>query len=198
MKNDIVFTAGVIADTHTPDRVESLHPGVLDCFREANVSLILHAGDICLPQVVKTLETVAPVVAVAGNRDIFFKPRLPKVRTLNLAGVPVALMHGHGTVQQYLMEKVRFYLNGYRFEDFLPILTHVPVTTRVVVFGHSHVAVNESRDGLYFFNPGSACFSITKQAISVGLLHIFSDGGIQGKIVLLRGAQIINRKWVSD
>jgi len=198
LKREVVFVAGIIADTHIPDRVESLHPQVLEHFNKEKVQLILHAGDICVHGGVDELEKVAPVVGVAGNRDFFIKPKLPVMRTLTLAGVPVALLHGHGTFCQYLSIKIRYMLRGYRFEDFLPVLTHVPVTTRLVIFGHSHIALYRERDGIFLFNPGSACFTLPGKPISIGILYIFSDGEFQGKIVPLEGARIKNRKWIFE
>ena len=60
---------GVVADTHIPDRVRSLHPDLLPGLKAANAEVILHAGDICSPVVLAELSQVAPVVAVRGNRD---------------------------------------------------------------------------------------------------------------------------------
>ncbi|MCA9469258.1 MAG: metallophosphoesterase family protein, partial [Nitrospira sp.] len=53
---------GVISDTHGLVR-----PEVFEVFQ--GVEVILHAGDIGHEEVLRTLETIAPVVAVRGNND---------------------------------------------------------------------------------------------------------------------------------
>lgn len=53
---------GIISDTHGLVR-----PQVLEALTGAE--LIIHAGDIGNSDVLKTLETIAPVIAVRGNND---------------------------------------------------------------------------------------------------------------------------------
>src|SRR5512140_1331262 len=105
MPDNPVFVAGVVADTHIPDRAPGMHPQVSTALRQAGVSLILHAGDICTPRGLDELRKIAPVEAVRGNRDWSFIPALPLVRRLELGGVVVALMHGHGGFLNYLRDK---------------------------------------------------------------------------------------------
>ena len=95
----MAITLGLIADTHIPDRRSSLHPQILTAFKEAGVAAILHAGDICSPQVLERLETVAPVYAVRGNRDWVLLRHLPSTRLLEFGGIRVAMAHGHGRWQ---------------------------------------------------------------------------------------------------
>jgi uncharacterized protein len=51
----------------------------------------------------------------------------------------------------------------------------------VVISGHSHVAKQETRDGVLYFNPGSAGPRRFKLPISVGKL-IVNDGGVHAEI----------------
>ena len=53
-----------------------------------------------------------------------------------------------------------------------------------VVYGHSHVAKSEMRNGVLYFNPGSAGPRRFSLPISVGKLEI-SATGIQGSVHLL-------------
>ena len=53
---------GILSDTHNLLRGEVL--SVLE-----GVDCILHAGDICRPDILEKLETIAPVYAVRGNAD---------------------------------------------------------------------------------------------------------------------------------
>lgn len=190
-----LLTVGVVADTHVPDRVDALHPQLIPALKEAQVDLILHAGDICSATVIKQLETVAMVKAVAGNRDLFLKEKIPPIYLFELAGVPTALMHGQGTILEYWTEKLNYYSHGYRLKDYLPVVMHVPITTQLVIFGHTHYAENLIIDGLHLFNPGSAGYGIGGKSPSFGIVQIWKGGRIDGKIMALKGAVIKNRKW---
>ncbi len=54
----------------------------------------------------------------------------------------------------------------------------------VVVSGHSHTPKQETRDGVLYFNPGSAGPRRFKVPVSVGRL-ILEDGGVRGEILNL-------------
>lgn len=169
-------TLGLIADTHVPDRRRTLRPGVLDEFRKARISTILHAGDIAIPQVLRKLETVAPVVAVRGNRDWFGFDDLPYHRTITVGDVLIGLTHGHGGWVKYLGDKARYLLRGPQsFEVALyramGIFSYK--TVDVVVFGHNHEPMIREIDGRLVVNPGSACSqALSQKAPTIGLLHI--------------------------
>jgi uncharacterized protein len=53
-----------------------------------------------------------------------------------------------------------------------------------VVSGHSHVPKQETRDGVLYFNPGSAGPRRFKLPVSVGRL-ILRDGEVRGELVEL-------------
>jgi putative phosphoesterase len=93
---------------------------------------IVHAGDIGAPEVLEALGRIAPMTAVRGNNDHGpWARRLPERETLEIARVRICVIHD-------LAE-----LDG-------------PGDARVVVFGHSHQAKREMRDGVLYVNPGSA------------------------------------------
>jgi hypothetical protein len=52
---------------------------------------------------------------------------------------------------------------------------------RVVVFGHSHIPVNEDLDGLLLFNPGSPTWPRRAPFPSMGILWI-ADGEVEGEV----------------
>jgi len=177
---DGVLTIGVVSDTHIPDRTRWLHPELVPALRQARVSAILHGGDISVPRVLETLQEVAPVTAVRGNRDWAFAGQLPWEQRLEFGGVPVALVHGHGTWSRYLWDKLQFMTSGYdlrRYQRTWRSLTEA----RVIIFGHTHRAENHWQDGRLWFNPGSAC---SRGYPSFGLLR-FSAGQVSGEIVRL-------------
>jgi predicted phosphodiesterase len=53
-----------------------------------------------------------------------------------------------------------------------------------VISGHSHKPSQQVKDGVLYFNPGSAGPRRFKLPISVGQLHIL-DGEIKGKLLAL-------------
>lgn len=179
-------TLGVLADTHVPDRKQQLAPVVLRIFREANVSAILHAGDITSRRVLHTLENIAPVYAVRGNRDWVALGKLPFECILNIAGIRLALTHGHGRWWEYLRDRVVYLFAGYKPEIFQARLLENYSSAQVIIFGHTHRALNQWVDGKLLFNPGTPHRLQTNQTPpSVGLLHIGATGAVESKIVLL-------------
>ena len=191
------LTIGIVADTHVPDRARALNPQIQDIFKENHVELILHAGDICNHEVLGSLEKVAPVKAVRGNRDWFFAPPLPMLYEMNLGGIPILLLHGHANPIHYISDKIDHTLRGYRFARYENFLGENFPQYRVYVFGHSHAAENRLVDGRLFFNPGSASVPWQKGSLpSVGVLRIYSDGSVEGKINALKGWRLMNKEWV--
>jgi putative phosphoesterase len=183
-----VITIGVVADTHIPDRARSIHPRVLTLFREAGVDAILHAGDVSTPATLQQLNAIAPVHAVRGNRDWVALRTLPLTRQLTFDGVTVGLTHGHGPVVNYLIDRMDYLLRGYRLEMFVPRLLRDFPEADVIVFGHTHRALNYRVDGKLVFNPGSPHFPDPKtSAPSVGLLYISDGGTVEGEIKPLPG-----------
>ncbi|MCC6187826.1 MAG: metallophosphoesterase [Anaerolineales bacterium] len=146
-----MITLGVVADTHVPDRLPALPPALFEAL--AGVDAILHAGDVCVPGVLRELERVAPVHAVAGNRDWFL--RLPLDRVLAFEGVRLGLTHGHGGLWGYAREKLRYYTVGYYHQRFLRQVWARFLGVQAIVFGHSHWPVNFRQNGVLLFNPGS-------------------------------------------
>lgn len=149
-------TVGVISDTHgllRPEAVRALH----------GAELILHAGDVGSPEVLRGLEAMAPVVAVRGNND-----HGPWADTLPLAD---AIEIGGSTV--YMLHDVNELDLDPRAAGFA-----------VVIAGHSHRPLCETRDGVLFFNPGSAGPRRFRLPISLGELRI-SDRAVEGVLKTL-------------
>lgn len=180
------ITLGVAADTHVPDRAAGLHPALLDCFSEQKVDAILHAGDICTPDVLVELSRIAPVHAVRGNRDIFFLRSLPDKLNLEFNGISIGLVHGHGNLRNYLTDRLRYYLGGLKILRFRQRAVETFPNSQVIVFGHIHHPVHHWVDRKYLFNPGSACCPDNFPGPpSAGLLFLHQDGSVEGKIFSL-------------
>ena len=151
---------GVISDTHGfyDPRVTPLLDGV---------EHILHAGDVGSPDVVRRLSEIAPVTVVRGNNDRDGECALyPDAEWLELAGCRVRLTH-----------IVKVPAEGSAgLDDYL--------NSDVVVYGHSHIAFQERRGPVLFFNPGAAGKRRFKVVPSVGLLEL-GPGGAEGRIMPL-------------
>jgi len=159
---------------------------LLASFREAQVHAILHAGDICIPGVLKTLEQIAPVYAVQGNRDFFRMRNLPLRRNLQFAGTTIGLVHSHGQIKENLIEGLRMIRYGLQLDFYYQRTLSSFPSSNVVVFGHIHYPVNEWINGQLLFNPGSACsYDHSKSRPSAGLLHLHPEGIIYGEIIYL-------------
>ena len=135
---------GVVSDTHG-----LLRPEVIDLFN--GVDLILHAGDIGDPGVLKDLKSVAPVIAVRGNNDTaMWARRIPETKVVAVGDARIYMLHDLKELDRDPSEA------GYH----------------AVVAGHSHRPVIEKRDGVLFLNPGSAVPRRFKLPISVARLTV--------------------------
>jgi hypothetical protein len=145
----------LIADTHIPDHMQQFPKGVLDALKRVNADRILHAGDISSQRVIDSLNKIAPVTAVQGNRDWFFRLKIDPVAQLDIYGQHITLSHGHGTIQQYLWDKVVSLVRGYRLERYQKMLSRAFPESRVIIFGHTHVQIAKWIGNRLFINPGS-------------------------------------------
>jgi putative phosphoesterase len=144
---------GVISDTHGLLRAEAI-----EAMRGSEQ--IIHAGDVGSPEILEQLAAVAPVTAVRGNIDKEDSLRkLPETQVLELGGISMYVLHD--LTELDLKPKAAGFA--------------------VVVSGHSHVPKQETRDGVLYFNPGSAGPRRFKLPVSVGRL-IVEDGRVRGEI----------------
>lgn len=101
------------------------------------------------------------MVAVRGNIDkAAWARHLPETEVLELAGASIYVLHD---------------------------LNHLDIRPKaagfsVVISGHSHVPKQEKRDGVLYFNPGSAGPRRFKLPVSVGKL-IVENGNVRGEIL---------------
>jgi len=190
------FIVGVVADTHIPDRVDALHPSLLDELRRQGVHLILHAGDISVARVLPELAQIAPVRAVTGNRDFLLKRQLPHTQRLEIFGSKVSLTHGHMGPRIYWQDKLAHYARGYAFERYQQRFDAFFADARVIIFGHTHHPENRWIDGRLYFNPGSASHGDRQlPQPTFGLLKFYEDGRIESSLIPLTGAAIRMKKW---
>jgi uncharacterized protein len=156
----------VLSDTHAPRRWRSCPPRVAEQLRSAD--LILHAGDVCVAPVLAELAQYAPVTAVVGNND---GPDVAdwgaaETAALTLDGLHVAMLHDSGPSAGRLARMRR------RFPE-----------ADLVVFGHSHIPLDESGYGLRIFNPGSPTDRRRQPHGTLGVLRI-EDGTIAAAAIV--------------
>lgn len=118
----------LISDTHGLLRPEA--EAALE-----GADLILHAGDVGREDILHALESIAPVVAVRGNVDGGdWADALPLTQSVQVDGAQIYMIH-----------------------DQADLTAHPPpADCAVLVYGHSHRPLVESRGGILFVNPGSA------------------------------------------
>ena len=152
----------VLSDTHAPRFWKGCPPAVAECLD--GVDLILHAGDVCTPDVLVELARWAPVRAVLGNNDgpDVAEWGAPATLELDLAGLTVAMIHDSGPATGRAGRMRR------RFP-----------AADLVVFGHSHIPWDTAQDGQRLFNPGSPTDKRRQPRGTMGLLEIV-DGELLG------------------
>lgn len=181
---------GLISDTHIPLDANMLPPHIRYAFR--GVDLILHAGDIYVPAVLDGLETIAPVIGVRGNGDTDFPqdPRLQETQVLEMGGLRLGATHG------FLYPE----FPPYSFEEMVRNEFGGPLD--IIVFGDTHVALNEEYKGVLLINPGSPTVpnGLFKLG-TVGLLEI-EEGKVEASILdlgdfsgLLSEAELSSKIW---
>lgn len=151
---------GVISDTHG-----YLDPRALAALR--GVAQILHAGDIGSPQIIDQLEAIAPVQAVQGNVD---------------AGTPLA--RRFPATQRVVIEGVRIHMTHVGGQPATLARALPDPRPDVYIFGHSHVALLETIDGVLFLNPGAAGRPRFGGGLSIALLDV-AAGRATARIVPL-------------
>jgi len=151
MKNSVKI--GVLSDTHlhqvTEEFVEIYNHYLSD------MDLVLHAGDVVSPDVIDFL-AAKDFHGVSGNMDPeAVRQLLPKKKIIHSSGYKIGLIHGWGQ-SDGLEDRI------------LPLFHNVDI----IVYGHSHIASNHVKEGILFFNPGTATGYSASGEHSVGILDL--------------------------
>ena len=125
----------VVSDSHGKvdkliQAVEQVHPGY-----------VLHLGD-CQRDLEKLRQAfpMLPMEGVPGNCD-YGSCDQPE-RLIELGGVRILMLHGH--------------TRGVKSDVMRAVWAARECGAQVLLFGHTHEALCECRDGLWVVNPGSA------------------------------------------
>ena len=135
---------GLISDTHGLLRAEAIHA-------LTGSELILHAGDIGKPEVLNSLQSLAPVLAIRGNNDRGqWAQGLPDILDLRINGVTVQIIHNVKEIEDDLTARA----------------------VHAVISGHSHKPGIVQREQVLFVNPGSAGPRRFKLPVAVAALRM--------------------------
>ena len=128
----------------------------------------MHAGDVCTVDVLGELSAYAPVRAVRGNNDgaDIAAWGAPETLEWDLAGLAVAMVHDSGRASGRCARLRRQF-----------------PAAQLVVFGHSHIPLDQAGDGLRIFNPGSPTDRRRQPHGTFGLLHIEDGSLIKAQII---------------
>lgn len=156
----------VVSDTHAPTRWRGIPPPLVASLERADV--ILHAGDVCRTSVLDELARYAPVHVVLGNNDdetitawgATFRA------LLDLDGLAVGMIHDSGSATG----------RDRRMRAFFP-------EADLVVFGHSHIPLDEPGGAVHLFNPGSPSDPRRQPLPTYGELTIDSGRLVDSRIV---------------
>ena len=147
---------GVISDTHG-----LLRPEALDALKGSE--LIIHAGDIGKPEVLTSLTSLAPVLAIRGNNDReSWAKKIPDILHLRANGACLFIIHNVNDLE------VDPGAEGFH----------------AVISGHSHKPSLTNSEGVIFLNPGSVGPRRFKLPVALARLRI-QGGKVNAKIVEL-------------
>ena len=150
-------TIGVVSDTHG-----LLRPQAAEALRGSD--RILHAGDVGAPEILEALKQIAPVIAIRGNVDTApWATTLPLTEVLEVNGVSIYMLHDLAQLD----------------------LKPQAAGFRVVVYGHSHKPKTEEKNGVLYFNPGSAGPRRFSLPVSVGRLTV-TAGRVSTELIELK------------
>lgn len=134
----------MISDTHGLLRAEAK-------IALHNVEHILHTGDVGDPAILDALREIAPLTAIRGNIDQTGAcALLPPTELVELGGHNLYMLHNLADL------------------DLNPAAAGISA----VISGHSHQPKIERRNGVLYFNPGSAGPRRFSLPISLGFLDI--------------------------
>ncbi|MBF0252948.1 MAG: metallophosphoesterase family protein [Candidatus Omnitrophica bacterium] len=156
---------GILSDTHIPVNVSSIPSVVYKYFK--NCDLIIHAGDIIDEEVLDELSMIAETKAVRGNMDSMkLKKILPEILEIEVEGKKIGIAHGYGPARDVLENVKKLF----------------KTKKDIVIYGHSHEAMNEHINGTLYFNPGSLTDVTCAPFRSLGIIEIVK-GEVKAEII---------------
>jgi uncharacterized protein len=157
---------GVLSDTHV-DSIDGLSKTLVD--ELSGMDLIIHAGDFTGRMLVEQLRRLVPFKGVYGNIDgPEVRQLLQAVETVQAGIFKIGVNHpSEGGAPSSIEERI-----GTKFP-----------AVNAIVHGHSHQTKNIVKNGVLWFNPGSATGTFPAREKTYGVLYI--DKEIRGEILNL-------------
>jgi len=147
---------GVISDTHGLLRSKAIN-------MLAGSDIIIHAGDIGDTDIIHGLENIAPLYAVRGNTDRSSWPiKISSWEIVQFEGLNIYVRHILGEM------------------DIDPASASIDI----VITGHTHMPKIDWKNGILFFNPGSAGPIRDILPVTVGKI-IINESGPEPEIIRL-------------
>ena len=147
---------GIISDTHG-----LLRPEAVKALEGSDH--IIHAGDVEDPAILDRLKAMAPLTAVRGNVDREpWAKKIPETAVLEVEGISIYVLH--------ILDQLDLKPEAAAFS--------------AVIYGHTHMPKQETRNGVLYFNPGSAGPRRFNLPVSVGRLKI-ENGILQPELITL-------------
>lgn len=138
---------GVIADTHG-----LLRPEAVEFLKRCD--LIVHAGDFGDAEILRTLESIATTFAIRGNIDRgSWARKIPEKDVVEVEGKFLYVIHNLDDLD----------------------LDPVAAGFDAVISGHSHMPASYEKDGVLYFNPGSAGPRKFKLPVAIGRITIVNS-----------------------
>ena len=152
---------GIISDTH----------GVFPCKAEASLAKcdhIIHAGDICGPDILRQIRQIAPTTAVLGNNDFReYGEDVDKFACVVISGVLFTVTH---YPHKIIARTEKLLKNNDEFVDFAGEI--------IAVHGHTHIARLETGSSVapasYLICPGSLAYPRTHVGETLGFVEVES------------------------
>ena len=160
MSSAAQIVIGVISDTHG-----LLRPEALAALQGSNY--IIHAGDVGDQIILDKLKAIAPLTVIRGNVDENWSKKLPTTDILEVGGLSIYVLHN--------LDKL----------DLKPEAAGLSA----VVYGHTHVPKQETKNNVLYFNPGAAGPRRFKLPVSVGQL-VIENGTLRGEINIFDGEKL--------
>lgn len=134
---------------------------------QPDAEVIVHCGDGDEQvQLLKDTYKDKMIVGVRGNCD--WNSFLPSKETLKICGKKIFITHGHLYNAKMGLYKV---VCAAREEG-----------ADILLYGHTHIAMNTYEDGLYVMNPGSC----SGYMASYGIIEITENGDVLTNIVKVK------------
>ena len=156
-----MLKAAVFSDTHGNTAL------MLEAARREKPDCLIHLGDFARDaEALRKAFPEIPLYSVCGNCDVVTDA--PEKAVIELGGVTVFLTHGH------------LYNVNWRLDSL--VYAAQELGAKLVLFGHTHEALNTEIGGVQVVNPGTAGKGRT---LTMATVTIFDNGGIAGEIKAL-------------